>query len=209
MLGGYSASLRKGANFHLHFACKVDPRQQRRDKPRSRRLKIASEAVSTPSGVVEVQVIRPAYNKYKTKGELAASDLRRWLDSSAEGVDLPDPTPLSLFLFALGFIKFEVVPEIVRYGWWLVWTPLCEFYYPYHKKLILQGCKLDIYLQQRAYPQRKVHIDRKAVLKRFHWHAYPWYTFKYRAVMVKDILLRKLRQATDSQISEDSSTIGA
>jgi len=80
----------------------------------------------------------------RTKGELAASELRRWRESMAEGVELPDPTPLSLFRFALGFFKYEMVPEIVRYGWFLVWSRLCSQYYPYHKKLVLEGALLRL-----------------------------------------------------------------
>jgi len=158
---------------------------------------------------VEVEEIRPAYNKYKTKGELAASELRRWRESMAEGVELPDPTPLSLFRFALGFFKYEMVPEIVRYGWFLVWSRLCSQYYPYHKKLVLEGCKLDVYLQRKAYPQSQVHVDRKAALKRFHWHMKPWENILYRGTFVKDLVLKKLNLKGESHSGSDASMAGA
>jgi hypothetical protein len=48
-------------------------------------------------------------------------------------------TVLSFFLCVLPWIKYCVIPEQLRFLWWLLWVPLKKLAFAVHKYLVLQG----------------------------------------------------------------------
>lgn len=79
----------------------------------------------------------------RSEGEHLRASIREWKDISAEGVALPQPTARSKLLYILYWIKYTLVPEPVRYVWWIVWSAIRQAWYPYHKKAVLEGKLAD------------------------------------------------------------------
>lgn len=73
---------------------------------------------------------------------LARHDYREWQELSADGVEIPPPTLFTKLIYPLQFVKYNFVPEILRYVWYHVWIRLVAAYGPYHKKLVLEGLSL-------------------------------------------------------------------
>ena len=70
---------------------------------------------------------------------LARYNYNEWKRLSGDGVEIPPPTVYSRLIYPLQYVKYNFVPEVVRYAWYQVWIRLVAAYAPYHKKFVLEG----------------------------------------------------------------------
>lgn len=54
----------------------------------------------------------------------------------------------SIISFALGWIKYNVVPEPLRFAWWLVWVQLSKVLRKVQYQATLLGARLDAVLSR-------------------------------------------------------------
>lgn len=78
--------------------------------------------------------------------ETTDAELRQIERDEAHNVELPPPTVLSVLQYVLGCFKFYLMPRPLRYLWYHIWTRLRAVYYPYHKRLVLKGQLVLVYL---------------------------------------------------------------
>ena len=48
----------------------------------------------------------------------------------------------SLLWFVVVYLKYDVVPEPLRYAWWLVWSRLRAAAHAIHRRAVIQGAAL-------------------------------------------------------------------
>ncbi len=65
--------------------------------------------------------------------------IKQWKITTARDGSIKPRTFWSTIFFVPLWFKYEVVPEIVRYAWFIVWSAAKALHYKYHKWAVLQG----------------------------------------------------------------------
>ncbi|KAK9916215.1 hypothetical protein WJX75_000147 [Coccomyxa subellipsoidea] len=102
-----------------------------------------------------------------SRSDVEKDYIKQWKITTARDGSIKPPTFWSTLFFVPLWIKYEALPEIVRYAWYVVWSALKALHYKYHKWAVLQGAKLDLALARRGNVPMHT-FSRSLVLQRFH-----------------------------------------
>lgn len=129
--------------------------------------------------------VKPAYNKYRSRSDIERDYVNGWKEVTArDGRPLPPMTPLSVLRFVPFWIKYVIVPEPLRFVWWLITCRWRAVEHRVHRHLVLEGAKLDVWLATRQ-GLKNVHFSRSLVLRRYHRKVSIWNTFMYRLQLLR------------------------
>lgn len=130
---------------------------------------------------------KPKYNKYRTRADIERDLVREWKETTGrDGVEEP-LTPATALAYVPTWLKYNVVPELLRYAVWVVWVRVQAVLQVWRKMLVLRGAKLDVWLAQqgaqrsgRATAAAAVTVPRCRVLQRWHGKVPLLEDFKFR-----------------------------
>ncbi|BDA40521.1 hypothetical protein COCOBI_01-1740 [Coccomyxa sp. Obi] len=111
--------------------------------------------------------VKPAYNKYRSRSDVEKDYIRQWKETTARDGSIKPRTFWSTIIFVPMWFKYEAIPEIVRYAWYIVWSALKVVHYKYHKWAVLQGAKLDLALARKGNVPMQT-FSRCLAMRRFH-----------------------------------------
>ncbi|CAK0735923.1 hypothetical protein CVIRNUC_000662 [Coccomyxa viridis] len=123
--------------------------------------------MSTIVSAEQAERMKPAYNKYRSRNDIQQSYIREWQKTTARDGNIQPQTILSTLWFVPMWMKYNAVPDILRYAWYMVWLQLKAAYHKYHAWAVLQGAKLDLYLAQQGNAPLET-FSRYVVMRRYH-----------------------------------------
>lgn len=123
--------------------------------------------------------IKPYYNKFRSRADIERSYLRQWQEVTARGAEgSRRMTVFSALAYLPQWAKYTLVPDFVRFLWWLVWVRICAVAHFFHRRAVKQGAKLDAFLEGRRSGRKT--FSRAMVLRRFHHRVGLWENARYR-----------------------------
>lgn len=98
---------------------------------------------------------RTSWCRSRTDIELAY--IRQWKRTTARDGQVKPQTLWSTLWFLPVWLKYQVVPEIMRYAWFIVWSALRRVYFRFHTWAVLQGAHAAACLSHRQEPNCTMH----------------------------------------------------
>ncbi|KAK9823979.1 hypothetical protein WJX72_006749 [[Myrmecia] bisecta] len=126
---------------------------------------------------------KPAYNKYRSRSDLEADYVKEWRDIANLGDTSRPLTAWSVLWFVPVWINYTLLPEVVRFLGFSVKAALLALWYQAHKRMVLQGAKLDCWLAGLRGQQHG--FSREMVMRRFHYHVGPLESWRYRIQLAR------------------------
>lgn len=139
----------------------------------------------SPCPAIQAAQIKPAYNKYRSRYDIDQDYIKQWKEITARDSIPKKVTPLSFLWFVPIFVKYHMVPGVLRYAWWLVWSAILAARYQARKHLVLQGAKLDVQLMKSGKSNERPSFSRSFVLRRLHGHVSLLDNIKYRVDLLQ------------------------
>ncbi|KAG7670051.1 hypothetical protein NADE_006293 [Nannochloris sp. 'desiccata'] len=133
----------------------------------------------------------PAYNKYRSRQDIEREYYREWERTTLVAKEeLDQPMTIMTFLtFLPTWFKFYGLPGPVRFIIYLLWQRAAAFGHKLHKKLVLQGVKLDRELVRKAKLPEGV-LSRRLVMFRYHYRISAFENIKYRLALLQGKVYR-------------------
>lgn len=114
---------------------------------------------------------KPAYNKYRSRTEIERDIIKEWKETTgSDGNEVPN-TVRSVLAYGASWLKYNIVPEVVRYLWWLVWVRIVALGMQLRRKAVMQGAALDVWLAASGPAKRRIAAQRARALQRWHFKA--------------------------------------
>lgn len=77
----------------------------------------------------------------RSRNDIQQSYIREWQKTTARDGNIQPQTILSTLWFVPMWMKYNAVPDILRYAWYMVWLQLKAAYHKYHAWAVLQGAR--------------------------------------------------------------------
>ena len=77
----------------------------------------------------------------RSRNDIQQSYIREWQKTTARDGNIQPQTILSTLWFVPMWMKYNAVPDILRYAWYMVWLQLKAAYHKYHSWAVLQGAR--------------------------------------------------------------------
>ena len=88
---------------------------------------------------------------HRSRSDVEKDYIRQWKETTARDGSIAPRTFWSTVIFVPMWIKYEAIPEIVRYAWYIVWSALKIVHNKYHKWAVLQGTLFSLGYSMHPY----------------------------------------------------------
>ena len=88
----------------------------------------------------------------RSRNDIQQSYIREWQKTTARDGNIKPQTVLSTLWFVPIWLKYNAVPDILRYAWYIVWVQIVAAYRRYHAWAVLQGVSTSHKLQSVTLP---------------------------------------------------------
>ena len=75
----------------------------------------------------------------RSRSDIEKSYIKQWKQTTARDGKIKPQTVWSTLWFVPIWVKYHVVPDIVRYAWYIVWSAMRALYMKHHRWAVLQG----------------------------------------------------------------------
>jgi hypothetical protein len=86
-------------------------------------------------GAYRIGILHPC----RSRSDIEKSYIQQWKQTTARDGKIQPQTVWSTLWFVPIWVKYHVVPDIVRYAWFIVWTAMRAVYMKQHRWAVLQG----------------------------------------------------------------------